>query len=79
MTPTIYHYISGTPSKPEKAWLGFNNQEEADKHAARMNKFLDDYDDAKAWNHSIWPTKPEPWVVKENPEYLAVAVEAVVK
>lgn len=76
MNEMNYPFIAGTPSKPENSWLGFNSLQLAKNHAGNMNKFLDDYGDEAAWNYSIWPTKPEAWISKENPDYLAVAVEA---
>lgn len=72
-------YISGSISKADSAWLGFDTLEAATRHAGYMNDVRDTYESGKGWNYSNWPTKPGPWMAKLNPEYVALAVEAMVK
>lgn len=78
MTPVVYEFIAGSISKPEKTWLGFDFIEQAARHAGYMNSVRDTYESGKGWKYDVWPTKPAPWIFKPNPEYVAVAVEAVV-
>jgi hypothetical protein len=76
MNAVVYEFISGSVSRPEKNWLGYHTLEQATLHAAYMNSARDTYESGKGWNYESWPTKPAPWIAKQNPEYVAVAVEA---
>jgi hypothetical protein len=67
----IYPYICGSPSKHRDCWLGYQTHEEALEHQRCMEVMLENYDEPDSkWNKDYWKTKPEPWVVILNPEYV---------
>jgi hypothetical protein len=45
--------------------LDFNTKEAAAKHAATMNKLIEDYPTG-IWNLEFWRARPEEWVVYEK-------------
>lgn len=59
MQPLVKEYAAISPSDPTGAPIRFWTLEEAEAHAARMNKALEEY--PKNWNIDFWKTKPEPW------------------
>lgn len=60
-----FPWIAYSPS--DTVALGFFSLKDAEKHAERMNDFVKLYP-GNPWSIKYWPTKPEPWVVEENPK-----------
>ena len=65
LQPLVKDFVAISPSDTSGYVLRFWTREEAEDHAARMNKAIEEY--PKKWNTDFWKTKPEPWEVFEAP------------
>lgn len=59
-----YPFIASSPDNPNgvENGLGFNTEQEAQRHCSRMNELLNDFESC-SWNKGFWKTRPREWQV----------------